>query len=112
MNGILSHGLGGRSDLPVPLWLAVYGGASAVVLSFLVLGAFWLTPKLKGESAGRPIPEAVQRVIDARPTRIALRALGVLLFAITVLAAIWALATLRGAAANTDLAAEHEHELR
>jgi hypothetical protein len=87
MNGILAHGLGGRSDLPVPLWLAVYGGASAVVLSFLVLGALWLTPKLKGESAGRPIPEGFQRVIDARPTRIALRALGVLLFAITVLAA-------------------------
>jgi len=87
MIGILAHGLGGRSDLPVPLWLAVYGGASAVVLSFLVLGAFWLTPKLKGESAGRPIPEALQRLIDARPTRIALRALGVLLFAITVLAA-------------------------
>ncbi len=87
MNGILSHGLGGRSDLPVPLWLAVYGGASAVVLSFLVLGAFWVTPKLKGESAGRPIPEALQRVIDARPTRIALRALGVLLFAMMVLAA-------------------------
>lgn len=87
MNGILAHGLGGRSDLPVPLWLAVYGGVSAVVLSFLALGAFWLTPKLKGESAGRPIPEAFQRLIDARPTRIALRALGVLLFAITVLAA-------------------------
>ncbi|HKZ75220.1 MAG TPA: hypothetical protein VJ259_01010, partial [Actinomycetota bacterium] len=87
MNGILPHGLGGRSDLPVPLWLAVYGGASAVVLSFLVLGAFWVTPKLKGESAGRPIPEALQRVIDARPTRIALRALGLLLFAMIVLAA-------------------------
>ncbi|MDG4797602.1 MFS transporter [Micromonospora sp. WMMD1082] len=31
---------------------------------------------------------------------------------VMVLAAIWALVTLRGAAANNDLAAEHEHELR
>lgn len=31
---------------------------------------------------------------------------------IMVLTAIWALVTLRGAAANTDLAAEHEHEVR
>jgi len=87
MNGILAHGLGGRSDLPVPLWLAVYAGASAVLLSFLVLGTLWQTPKLKGSSAGSPIPEPLQRVIDARPTRIGFRALGVLLLAITVLAA-------------------------
>ncbi|MCL3859842.1 hypothetical protein [Actinotalea sp. K2] len=30
---------------------------------------------------------------------------------VLVLAAIWALVTLRGVAANQDLAAEHEHEL-
>ena len=87
MSGILAHGLGGRSDLPVPLWIAVYGGASAVVISFLALGAFWLTPRLKGSSAGRPLPEALQRLIDARTTRSGLRMFGVLLFAITLLAA-------------------------
>lgn len=31
---------------------------------------------------------------------------------VMVLAAIWALVTLRGASANQDLAAEHEHEVR
>jgi hypothetical protein len=37
---ILAHGLGGRSDLPVPLWLAQYGAAAALLVSFTVLGVF------------------------------------------------------------------------
>ncbi|MDQ3767280.1 MAG: hypothetical protein M3346_08050, partial [Actinomycetota bacterium] len=61
MNLILAHGLGGRSDLPVPLWLALYGGGAAIVLSFAVLAVFWKTPKLQGDVAGRPLPDAVQR---------------------------------------------------
>lgn len=87
MNAVLAHGLGGRSDLPVPLWLAVYGAAAAVVMSFLVLGAFWVKPKLKGASAGRPLPDAFQRFVDSRAFRSALRTLGVLLFTVTVLVA-------------------------
>ena len=36
-----AHGItGGRFDLPVPLWLYLYGAGAAVVLSFVVLGAF------------------------------------------------------------------------
>ena len=36
-----AHGIvGGRYDLPVPLWLYLYGAGTAVVLSFTVLGAF------------------------------------------------------------------------
>ena len=30
--GVLAHGLGGRSDLPVPLWLAQYAAAAALVV--------------------------------------------------------------------------------
>ena len=36
-----AHGItGGRFDLPVPLWLYLYGAGAAVVLSFVVLGTF------------------------------------------------------------------------
>jgi hypothetical protein len=37
MGQILAHGLGGRSDLPVPMWLAQYGAAVALVFSFAAL---------------------------------------------------------------------------
>jgi hypothetical protein len=80
----LAHGIGGRSDLPVPLWLAVYGGAIAVLISFFALVAFWPEPKLRGDRAGRPWPAALQRRADATATRWALRALGLLLAAVVV----------------------------
>ncbi len=83
----LAHGLGGRSDLPVPLWMALYGGAAAVVVSFFALGAFWRTPRLKGDNGGRPLPPGLQRIADASALRQALRALGVVAFAATVIAA-------------------------
>ena len=80
---ILAHGIGGRSDLPVPLWLAVYGGAAAVVVSFAALGAFWRHERFSGEG-GRPLPPALQGVVDAGVTRALLSALGLALFAATL----------------------------
>ncbi|MDQ3751943.1 MAG: hypothetical protein M3333_03505 [Actinomycetota bacterium] len=79
MNLILVHGLGGRSDLPVPLWLALYGGGAAIVLSFAILAVFWKSPKLHGDTAGRPLPQVLERLAGARATRLALRALGLVL---------------------------------
>lgn len=78
---ILAHGLGGRSDLPVPLWLALYAGAAAVVVSFFALTVLWKKPKLRGADAGRPVPLALQRFIDGGFSRIASHVLGVMLFA-------------------------------
>lgn len=72
----LAHGLGSRSDLPVPLWLAVYSGLAAVLISFFALGALWTKPRLRGEQAGRALPDAVAKVVDAASTRVALRAAG------------------------------------
>ncbi|WP_394361006.1 hypothetical protein [Amycolatopsis sp. SB7-3] len=86
---ILAHGLGGRSDLPVPLWLALYAGAAAVVVSFFALTAFWKKPKLRGAAAGRPLPLGLQRFIDSAFSRVASGVLGVVLFA-GFLAMAWA----------------------
>lgn len=36
----LAHGFGVRYDLPVPLWLYLYGAAAAVVISFLLIAFF------------------------------------------------------------------------
>jgi hypothetical protein len=87
-SGILAHGLGGRSDLPVPLWLAQYAAVAALVVSFVVLVTFWREPRLEGRAgSGRPLPEALQRFADAPATRAALRVLGLLLAGITVVVA-------------------------
>ena len=40
-----AHGLGGRVDLPVPRWLFVVGAATALVVSFVLLGALWRSPR-------------------------------------------------------------------
>ncbi|WP_156754904.1 hypothetical protein [Actinokineospora pegani] len=52
---VLAHGLGGRSDLPVPLWLALNAGAAAVLVSFVALTVLWRTPRLRGSAGGRPV---------------------------------------------------------
>lgn len=36
----LAHGFEGRYNLPVPLWLYLYGSAAAVLLSFVMVGLF------------------------------------------------------------------------
>jgi hypothetical protein len=86
---ILAHGLGGRTDLPVPLWLALYGGAIAVLVSFFALTVLWKTPKLRDERAGVPLPGMLRRVADSGPTRALLRGFGVLAFA-ALLVTAWA----------------------
>ena len=61
---LLAHGVGGRTDLPVPVWLAIYGAGIAVVLSFAALGALWPKPRLTGEK-GRPLPRGLAAVLDS-----------------------------------------------
>jgi hypothetical protein len=84
----LAHGIGGRSDLPVPLWLAVYGAAAAVLISFFALLVFWKEAKLRGGQAGHPLPVPVQRIVDAPTIRAAVRTLGLLL-GVAVLLVAW-----------------------
>lgn len=85
---VREHGIGGRTDLPVPLWAALYGGAAAVLVSFVAVMAFWSRSRLRGDLAGRPVPPGVQAVLDARATRVALRVLGMLLAAVVLFVAL------------------------
>lgn len=66
---VLAHGVGQRTDLPIPLGLALYGGGAAVLISFAVLLLFWRKPKLGGASSGRPLPLGVQRLVDSPASR-------------------------------------------
>ncbi|ART74454.1 hypothetical protein NWT09_27885 [Mycolicibacterium sp. jd] len=81
---VLAHGVGGRSDLPIPVWLAMYAAGFVLVVTFFGLATLWRTPKLRGIEAGRTVPGLAQRIIDAPAVRRALRGIGVALLAITL----------------------------
>src|SRR3712207_1054940 len=83
---LLAHGLGGRTDLPIPVWLALYGAGIAVVISFAALGLLWPKPRLTDPDAGRPLPDAVRRAVDSAYVRLTLRLI-VLAIAITLVLA-------------------------
>jgi len=85
---VLAHGVGSRADLPVPLALALYGAGAAVVVSFFALVLLWRTPRLRGDAAGRPLPAAVQAVVDAPVVRGVLRAVVLALTLLVVAVAL------------------------
>ena len=85
---VLAHGVGSRTDLPIPLGLALYGAGAAILISFAILLLFWRTPRLGGPMSGRPVPRAVQRVLDSPAFR---RSLQVVALAAAVLVTVVAL---------------------
>ena len=94
-----AHGLGGLTNLPIPGWMFLVGGATVLVVSFLGLAVLWPEPRLSPPDAGRPMPRAMQRVILARAPEIALRVVGVALFV-----AVWSAAAFGSSRAFLNLA--------
>ena len=82
---VLAHGIGGRSDLPLPLWLFAYGAGTALLISFVALRILWPRPRLDAVAAGRPAPGWATVVADG--AGVAGRLLGVALFALVLAAA-------------------------
>ncbi|NIK61857.1 hypothetical protein [Kribbella shirazensis] len=80
------HGIGGRGDLPVPLWLAVYSAGAAVAVSFFALAAFWSRPRFEG-TAGRPL-EVLTRIVDHPAARVVATLVGLAALAL-LLGAAW-----------------------
>lgn len=68
---IIAHGIGGRSDLPIPLPVVLIGAAAVLVITFLALGFLWTRPRLQ-DGPDYDAPGAVV------PVRGVLAALGVL----------------------------------
>jgi hypothetical protein len=77
----LAHGIGTRSDLPVPTSLAAVAAAAALLISFAVLALLWRRPRETRQ--GRPLPAVVAALLDAEPVRVGLR-LATLLIAVLV----------------------------
>ena len=83
---LLAHGVGSRTDLPIPLGLALFGAGAAVVITFAVLVLVWRTPRLGRASSGRPLPAGLQRLLESPALRRVLQALA--LAAATVVTAV------------------------
>lgn len=83
-----AHGLGGRLDLPVPLWLFVFGAAAAVVISFVALGSLWRQPRLEDGTPGRVLPPPLQRVLTGPIPDAVVRGVSVALFVLVLAAAV------------------------
>lgn len=76
--------MGGRTDLPLPVWLFAYGAAFALLISFAALRILWPRPRLLAASRGVALPQAVQQV---RPIAwLVLRAAGFVAFVGTLAA--------------------------
>lgn len=87
---ILAHGVGGRGDLPVPFPLALNAAVAALVLSFVILGYAWKSPRWAAASAsGWALPAGFTAFVDSRGFRLALRLVGVLLTAYVGMAAVF-----------------------
>jgi hypothetical protein len=48
-----AHGIVGRADLPIPVWLFSWTAAVVLVVSFVALSALWRTPQLQSEHRRR-----------------------------------------------------------
>ena len=59
---IIAHGLVGKSDLPIPVWLFGWGAAIALIVSFVGLAFGWREPRLERirERAVLRLPRALE----------------------------------------------------
>jgi hypothetical protein len=80
------HGIGGRGDLPVPLWLAIYSAGAAVVVSFFALAAFWSRPRFE-VTAGKSL-ELLTWIVDNLLIRWVIKLAGLVALAL-MLGAAW-----------------------
>ncbi|MGK8523873.1 hypothetical protein ACRS6B_21050 [Nocardia asteroides] len=74
---VLAHGLGGATDLPIPLSYALVGAAWALTFSFAVLAVAWREPRLNPRSPGLALPAMVGAIVDAKATRVAVSVVSV-----------------------------------
>jgi len=82
---ILAHGIGGRTDLPVPLSYFIAGAVVVLVASFVALAALWPKPRLQDGPRLRPLP--ANRL--ARAVGAAIKVAGLVALALTIAAGLY-----------------------
>ena len=66
---VLAHGVGGSTDLPVPLSYALIGAVWALAATFAVVAVAWRTPRFDPAKPGRELPKWVSAVVDSPAIR-------------------------------------------
>lgn len=79
---VLAHGIGTRSDLPVPLGPAAAAAAATLIISFVVLALFWRRPRAPGP--GRPLPDRLAAALEHPAPRTAARAVALVALVLVV----------------------------
>ena len=85
---VFEHGIGGSQDLPIPLSLALAGGAAALTISFIVLAIAWRNPRYDANVDGRPLPAGLARAVDGGWLSVVLRVFGLVFTAYVAWAAV------------------------
>jgi hypothetical protein len=80
---VLAHGLGGSTDLPIPLSYALIGAAWALTFTFAVVALAWRRPRFDPDKPGRALPRWVTTLVDTPATRWAV-AIAALMFTVWV----------------------------
>lgn len=83
---IVAHGLGGRTDLPLPTWMVSYGGAAVLLVSFAALTALWTRPRWEDADVGRTLGRTSGTF--ARVVLVAARTAGLAAFVVVMIAAV------------------------
>jgi len=57
-----AHGIVGKADLPIPVWLFSWAAAIVLVVSFVALSTLWRVPQLQDQHARRlfALPQALE----------------------------------------------------
>ena len=83
--GAQAHGLTGRTDLPLPDWLFIWGAGVVLVVSFVALALLWPSPRLEA-AGGRALSPRVGRTLTHPALQVVCGAIGVALLALVVYA--------------------------
>jgi hypothetical protein len=78
--------LGGRKDLPVPLWLFVFGAAAALIISFVALSALWTEPRFEDRPLPRAKPSWIQSILTSRQLEWVIRIAMLVFFLVVAMA--------------------------
>ncbi|HOB49701.1 MAG TPA: hypothetical protein PKK01_10375 [Mycobacterium sp.] len=86
---LLAHGVGGSTDLPLPLSYALIGCVWALIATFAVVAVAWRTPRFDPDKPGRALPQWVSAAVDSAAVRAILAAAALAATAWVAVAAIW-----------------------
>ncbi len=86
---VLAHGVGGSTDLPVPLSYALIGAAWALAATFAVVAVAWRTPRFDPAKPGRELPAWVTAAVDSPVVRWIVATAAAIFSIWVAVAAIW-----------------------